>query len=94
MAEETAATPSEVVATGGELCENAGAVQGVQSSVQSEDTGDCALAPGDMKSFWAQLDWVAGTLESYSNWMGGLGNNLQQAGAKFQEYDEGNGSVV
>jgi hypothetical protein len=93
VAEETAATPSEVVATGGELCENAGAVQGVASSVQSEGSGDgadgCAITPGDMKSYWAQLDWVAGTLDSYANWMGGLGNNLEQAGAKFQEYDQG-----
>jgi hypothetical protein len=88
VAEEFAATPSEVVAAGGELCYNAGAVGGVASSVQGESTGDCALAPGDMTSFWNQLDWVAGTLEGYSNWMAGLGQNLQQAGAQFQEFDQ------
>lgn len=93
MAEQFAARPSEVVACGGELAYNAGEVRGVQSSLQSEGGGagvdGCATEPGDMKSFWDQLDWVVGTLKDYANVMGDLGSNLQQSGVNFQGFDQG-----
>jgi hypothetical protein len=96
VTEEFAATPSEVVACGARLVDDAGELKGVASSLQSEGDGggvdSCAIKPGDMGDFWNQLKWVvdtlAGTPEADADWMCGLGNDLQQAGATFQEFDQ------
>jgi hypothetical protein len=94
VAEQFGVSPEQLDNVSDYLAENGSQVKGVESSLQGEGGGGCAISPGDMDSFWSQLDWVEGSLGAKAHLLDYYANYLKQAAAKFQGFDQGSGPVV
>jgi hypothetical protein len=88
MAEHFKAKPVELVRVAGCVGHTFSREAGLAAQMDDARAGDCANAPGDMDSFWAQWFWVRDALKAQADWGNSKADGLEQAGKAIHASDQ------